>query len=855
MDRSFINANIAQIAAQLSTEEKIALLGAPSWWDTNKIERLNIPSIRMSDGPNGVRGSSHFKSSPAQQCIPCATALASSFDPEQVAKVGEFLAEEAKIKNATLLLAPTCNIQRSPLGGRSFESFSEDPYLSGTLAAAYVSGLQQNGVGATIKHFVANEQEKDRTSQDSVVSERALREVYLYPFMIAQRDAKPFAFMTSYNRLNGIHCSENPRLLQDILRREWGFDGLIMSDWYGTYGVDQPINAGLDLEMPGPPKWRTPTLINQLLSCKKLTTEVLTDRATQILSTVQKLARLSPEQVYSNGEEHTRELPEHRKAFCRQIAADGIVLLRNEKNILPLLPPGNSGSKLKVAVIGQHAKTTAISGGGSAALKPTYVASPWKGLNDTLPQGVELSYTVGGYAHKYLPTLEDMMKTEAGEPGWLIEFLAHDSKGEPTISVANTVLHDTRVKLNDFLPKGLTPEWSLKCCGIFTPDTTGPFEFGLTVAGRAKLFLNGKLLIDNWTTQRPGEWFYGQGSAEETATADLVAGKTVEVMVLYTNTRPPSQEEVNRSQPALMRGVRLGGCPLVEKNQGLSQAADLASKSDVAVVFVGLNSDWESEGFDRSSLSLPRDQDELISTVAKANPATVVVIQAGSAISMPWVNQVQAVLQTWYLGNEVGNAIADILYGTRNPSGKLPISFPVREQDIAAHLNFGGEYGVVHYREEVFVGYKHFDAKGIQPLFPFGWGLSYTTFELSDLKLQYSQPEGDNFSATVTLTVKNCGSRPGSEVVQIYVGLPKNPIVQHPEKQLRAFKKVKDLKSGSSVSIVMQLDKYALAYWHEPSSSWRADAGDYTVKVGTSSTELNQESTLRLEKAFIWTGI
>ncbi|KAG8855732.1 hypothetical protein FRB91_001846 [Serendipita sp. 411] len=852
MDRSFLHADVAELARKLTTEEKISLLGAPSWWDTNKVPRLNIPSIRMSDGPNGVRGNSHFKSTPAQ-CLPCATALAASFDPDQVTLLGKFIAEEAKLKTVVLLLAPTCNIQRSPLGGRSFESFSEDPTLSGTLASAYIRGLQDNGVGATIKHFIANEQEKDRTSQDSIISERALREVYLYPFMIAQRDAKPMAYMTSYNRLNGIHCSEHPRLLGDILRGEWKFDGLVMSDWYGTYGTDQPINAGLDLEMPGPARWRSPSLITHLLSCQKVTDDALTLRAASVLSTVQKLARLSPESVYSNNEEQSRDTPDDMKKFCRKVAADGIVLLKNSNNVLPV--SGKPGKKTKVAVIGPNANISVISGGGSAALKPTYAVTPWDGLVANAPNGVDLNYALGCYAHRYLPTLENSFKTASGEPGWLIEFFAHDSKGDPTILVDTIVLDDTRVKLNDFLPEGLTEEWSLKCTGLFTPESSGPFEFGLTVAGRAKMFLNGRMLIDNWTTQRPGEWFYGQGSMEETAVVDLKTGETVEVVVHYTNTPPPSAQKANRSQPALMRGVRLGGCPKVSAQGSIDQAVRVAKEADVVVVVVGLNSDWESEGFDRPSLTMPCNQDELIQAVAQANPFTVVVVQTGSAISMPWIDSVAGVLHCWYLGNETGNAIADVIYGTVNPSGKLPITFPVRDEDIAAHLNWGGEYGVVHYREDVFVGYKHFDARNISPLFPFGWGLSYTSFELSDLKVSTQSETKSPFAATVTVTVKNTGSLIGSEVVQLYIEYPPSPYVQHPMRQLRGFAKAKDLSPGESKTMTISLNKYAVSYWHEPSAQWKVETGEYTVSVGTSSRNLSHSTKLQVDTDFTWSGL
>ncbi|KDQ59402.1 glycoside hydrolase family 3 protein [Jaapia argillacea MUCL 33604] len=851
--RSFLDASIPSLVRKLRVDEKIQLLGAPNWWNTNEVDRLDIPGVRMSDGPNGVRGSSHFASTPAQ-CIPCATSLASTFDPELIHQVGAFLADETKIKSSVILLAPTCNIQRNPLGGRAFESFSEDPHLSGTMAAAYVNGLQGQGVAATIKHFVANDQEHERTAADSVLSERALREIYLYPFMLAQRDAKPYAFMTSYGRIDGIHCSENPRLLNDILRKEWGFDGLVMSDWYGTYGTGEALNAGLDLEMPGPPRWRTQTLVQHTLSAQKTTIPTLDARVSTLLAFVQKMARKNPEVVYGDGVERSRDSPEARK-FCRKVAGEGMVLLKNEGGLLPL----NSSKVKTLLIVGPNAQGRVISGGGSAALKPTYVVTPYEGLVKNAPEGIKIQYTVGCYAHKYLPTLENNLTTASGKPGWVCTFYNHDDQGNPIEKeIAQFTLQDTRIRLNDFLPEGLTPTWMIRLKGSLAFDKTAPYELGLTVAGRAKLWVDGKMTIDNWTKQKPGDFYYGQGTVEEKAVVDFTAGKGREIVVEYTNTFPPTTnedaEEKPNSQPALMRGVRLGGAEKIDPDQAIEEAAALAAKSDAVVCVVGLTPEWESEGFDRPTMDLPGRQDELIARLGKANPNTVVCIQAGSAVTMPWIGSVNGLVQAWYSGNEVGNALSDVLYGIVNPSGRLPLSLPVRYEDIAAHPNIRSENGKIHYREDLFVGYKHYQLKGIKPLFPFGFGLSYTTFSLSDLTISAPSSHDESFSVEVSVTVKNTGSVAGSEAVQLYITLPVVDVTT-PRLQLRAFAKAKDLSPGASAKVSMKLSKYAISFWDTPKGCWNAPVGKFGISVGTNSEDLVLHGEFALKQSFQWNGL
>lgn len=850
MSRSFLTADLVELVKELKTDEKIALLGAPNWWNTTAIPRLEIPSIRMSDGPNGVRGSSHFVSTPAQ-CLPCATSLASTFDVELVTNVGKLLAQETKVKSSVVLLAPTCNIQRSPLGGRAFESFSEDPHLSGTMAAAYVNGLQSEGVAATIKHFVANDQEHERTAADSVISDRALREIYLYPFMLSQKHAQPKAYMTSYGRIRGVHCSENAELLQGILREEWGFDGLVMSDWFGTYGVDEPLNAGLDLEMPGPPRWRTPLLVHHCLTSQKLLMPTLDERVLNILNFVQQQARRNPDIVYGDGKEGSRDSPETRR-FCRKLAADGIVLLKNQRALLPL----NSNRVRRVAVIGPNAKERVISGGGSAALKPTYVVTPLEGIQAGAYKGLTIDYEVGCYAHKYLPTLENNLVTPSGEPGWLCTFHSHNEDGGLSDPVATFILNDTRIKLNDFLPPGLTETWSLKLKGKLTVDNTGPFEFGLTVAGRAKLWINDELTIDNWTKQTPGDFFYGQGTIEEKATVELKAGQAVKVYVEYTNTLPPDDEgtETRSAQPALMRGVRLGGCKKIDPEEAIEAAVTLAEKCDAVIFIAGLTPEWESEGFDRPSLQLPGRQDEVITRIAEANPNTIVCIQAGSAVSMPWIDDVNGLLQVWYQGNEVGNAIADVLFGKVNPCGRLPLTLPVRMEDVPSYLNLRSEKGKIHYREDLFVGYKHYQARSIKPMFSFGYGLSYSRFSISNFMIIGAAVTTTSVGLKVTLNVRNEGQVAGSEVVQLYVSYPDIGLT-HPALQLKGFAKVHEVSPGTSRKVAMELDKYAFSYWDEKKAVWRVERGTYTLHIGFNCDHIVATEDFEIKKGFTWTGL
>ncbi|KAG8906251.1 hypothetical protein FRB99_007313 [Tulasnella sp. 403] len=855
----FAKADIEKVVEQLTTDEAISLIAGEGFWWTAAIPRLGIPSIKVSDGPNGVRGGHFFNGTPANCIAPsllllkCATALGATWDPDLITEIAaNLLAPETKQRASSVLLAPTCNIQRSPLGGRSFESFAEDPHLSGIMAAAFVNGLQSQGISSCIKHFVANDQEHERQGVSSEVSERALREVYLYPFMLAQKLSKPWAFMTSYGKLNGLHCSENPKLLKDILREEWKSDAMVMSDWFGVYSVTDSINASLDLEMPGVQKWRAHDKVNRSIQAQKTSVRTIKERAAKVLELVKKLCATTPDVIDGDGEEHWSHQNITDSALMRKVSANSIVLLKNEANVLPL----NAKSLKKVAIIGPNAKALVSSGGGSASLRTAYLITPYEGITAKLPEDVEVLYHEGCIGYRNLPVLDSQIMTESGESGWIATFHSHDENDKPLDEAVCTMhLTETNIFMSNSIPKGLTERWTMRLKGKLRPlAKPASWRFGLTAAGRAKFYLNGKMLIDNWTRQRRGEAFFMTGTVEETGDAQLEASREHELFVEFMNVRGPADGDEDETLLPGGPGVRLGGAEVLDPQVALSEAETIAKGAEVAIVVVGLNADWESEGYDRKTLALPGLTDELVSRIAKANPRTVVVCQSGSAIAMPWVSEVASLVQAWYGGNESGNAIADVLFGAVNPCGKLPLTFPKQLEDVPSFGHFGSENGKVFYSENLYVGYKGYQHRQIEPLFPFGFGLSYTTFSYDALTVSSPPVSSPNDTIHLAVTITNTGPVVGSEVVQVYVSLPRGPL-SHPANQLRGFTKLKDVAPGVSATVDIVLDRYAVSYWDDYLHCWKADRGRYTIKVGRSSAKFELETTVEVTKSFEWTGL
>ncbi|KAJ5737710.1 uncharacterized protein N7483_002835 [Penicillium malachiteum] len=828
------NADIEKLIKQLTQEEKISLLSGEDFWHTVPIPRLNIPSIRLSDGPNGVRGTHFFSSVPAA-CLPCGTAIGATFDRDLALEVGHLLAAEAKAKGAHVILGPTINIARGPLGGRGFESYSEDPYLSGILAGHYCKGLKERNVSATLKHFVCNDQEHERMAVNSIVTDRALREIYLLPFMIAIALGKPDAVMTAYNKVNGLHAAENPELLQSILRGEWGWDGLVMSDWFGTYSTSEAIKAGLDLEMPGPPRWRGGALAHAITS-NKISQNTLNDRVRAVLKLVQKASKSgipqrAPETQLNRAQD---------RGLLRKIASEAIVLLKNEENILPL------DKNRKVAVIGPNAKIAAYCGGGSAALNPYYTVTPFEGISNSAAAGVEFSQ--GVYAHQMLPLLGKRMCTEDGKTGFKLSIFNEPPSTSTRKPLEERHETDSMIIFMDYDHPDLQPIWYADAEGYFVPEESGVYDFGLTVHGTGKLFVDGKLVINNTDKQRAGSSFFGSGTLEEIASLELKAGQRYQILTQWacgkTSTfRVPGVVDFGHG------GFRIGACKQLSPQAGIEEAVRVAASMDQVILVAGLSGEWESEGEDRANMSLPPYTDELIERVLKVNPNTVIVMQSGTPVEMPWINDAKAVLHAWYGGNETGNGLADVVFGDVNPSAKLPLTFPRKVKDNPTFFNFRCEGGRVLYGEDVYVGYRYYDGLDIEPLFPFGHGLSYTSFTLSDLVLNR---ESENM-LQVNCKVRNTGSRRGAEVVQVYV-VAVSPPIRRPTKELKEFRKV-ILEAGSEQEISIPLDIVrATSFWDEKSDSWCSYEGTYKIMVGTSSRGEFLEGSVDVSETEYWSG-
>ncbi|KAK1639269.1 glycoside hydrolase superfamily [Colletotrichum phormii] len=856
--------DVEALLKQLTLEEKISLTAGVGWWHTATVERLGIKPIRLSDGPNGVRGTHFFDSTPSA-CLPCGTAIGATFDVELVQRLGRLLSDEAHAKGAHVLLGPTINTQRGPLGGRGFESYSEDPVLSGILAGNYVNGVQESGVSATLKHFVCNDLESERMAVNAIVTDRAMREIYLLPFMIAIEMGKPRAIMTAYNKVNGTHAAESKQVLQDILRDEWKWDGLVMSDWFGTYSTSEAIKAGLDLEMPGPSRWRAGALSHAIMSNKVKRSE-LDSAVRNVLKLVKQ--GLENTSIPPNAPETEANTPEHI-ALLREAAAKSLVLLKNDRSILPF------DKNKRIAVIGPNANIATYCGGGSAGLRAYNTVTPLEGVKSLASDVV---FSQGAYGHQSLPLLGKALETPNGKQKGFVLRIYNDPPPKDTASSADSrqpleerVLDDANIWFVDYENADLNPIWWAETEGTLVPERSGEWDFGLSVHGTGELFIDGKLVVSNVENQRLGSSFLGCGTVEETGTMHLEAGQSYRVLVRF-GCSATSKVKASGTVDFGQGGVRFSGCPKLEPAVATQEAVEVAKSVDQVVVCTGLSGEWESEGFDRTTMALPPGTDELVAAVLAANPNTAVVVQSGTPVSMPWIDQAGAVLHAWFGGNESGNSIADVLFGEVNPAGKLPLTMPRRVQDNPAALSFRSDNGRCLYSEDVYVGYRWYDTLDIEPLFPFGHGLSYTTFSVSDLEVSDASvhangnntitiQEADNL--LVRVKVANTGSRAGSEVVQVYVTpAARTPLtsttrdtITRPKKEMKGFAKVA-LEAGASATAEISLDVLrATSYWSEMEDCWRSDAGSYGILVGTSSRGAFLEKTVKVEKSRTWRGL
>ncbi|OLN90338.1 putative beta-glucosidase K [Colletotrichum chlorophyti] len=815
-------------------EEKISLLAGSDFWHSTSLPRYEVPAIKCTDGPNGVRGSRFFNPVPAL-CIPCGSGLGATWNPDLIEQAGQLLSKECEAKGAHVWLGPTVNIIRSPLNGRGFESFSEDPHLSGILAAAIIRGVQSRGTLAALKHFVANDQETEKMSVDVCMSERALREVYLMPFQITLRDSNPRVVMSSYNKVGGLHVSENPKILQDILRKEWGFDGLIMSDWYGTYSCEAALNAGVDIEMPGPSRYRAKEALAAVFS-GKVPLHVIDDRARKVLEFVNTAASARVEE-----EEIMRDVPEDRK-LNRQLAGESIVLLKNSAHMLPLDP----GQCEEIAVIGPNADLAAACGGGSASLRPYYTSSVLKGIQDALPSTAKIYHEPGVYGHILLPPFsQDNVCNDEGAPGVTIEVFNEPHTIKDREAFDRLTIPDTTYQLMDYTHPDKGETFFLSMRAHFIPEHTDTYEFGLATYGVGDLFINDELVIDNSTAQTPGGMFFGKGSSEKRATYAMQAGQRY---CLRVEAGSASTSKVTGGSLLAIPGgaCRLGGCRKIEPEEGIHRAVEMAKRCKYTFVVAGLNADLEKEGKDRETMDMPPHVDRLISAVLAIQPNAIIITQAGNPISMPWRHDASTMLHSWYGGNEAGNAVADVIFGHINPSGKLPMTFPARLEDNPAYLGFGSDNGKVIYSEDVFVGYRWYEARKVDVAFPFGHGLSYTAFEISSLEV---------IPTRVRFSIRNTGSTAGAEVVRLYIKYatkaPKSRF-SRPLRALVGFKKV-FLRPGETKFAELLIDNYSTAVWDERRNSWCCEKGTYIASIIAGTTEL--AGAFEIPKDVFWNGL
>jgi beta-glucosidase len=805
-----VERRVDSILNSMTLEEKLDLLGGVDGFFIRDVPRLNLPRLKMADGPVGVRNFG-----PATAFAGGVT-LTATWNPALAELVGTELGRDCRAKGVHFLLAPGVNINRAPMNGRNFEYFGEDPFLASRMAVGYIKGVQSQGVSATIKHFIANNSEFDRHNTDSVIDERAMREIYLPAFEAAVKEARVGAIMDSYNLTNGQHMSQNKYLLSEVVKKEWGFDGLIMSDWSGTYDGVEAANAGQDLEMPSGLHMNQETL-KPAIEQGKVSVATIDDKVRRILRTAVRFGWLDRDQTEVS---IPRFNPQGRQVALNA-AREGITLLKNESGLLPL-----SKSKIKsILVIGPDAFPAVPVGGGSAEVQPFAAISYLEGLSNYSGAAFQVYYDRGVLSYSDLANATNFTTSQTnGEPGLRAEYFENEElKGTPLI--ARTEQHvdfGTAARLL-FPEQTLSSRWT----GYYTPQDSGSYDIFVQttreVGGSYRLYVDDKLVLDNWTTL--------------TALADY------RTLRLEPRAHKIVLEQHGR---AFRRAVRLR-MGVVRAGKFVSDnAKKLAAGADVVVVAAGFDAESEAESADRT-FRLPLGQDELIKEMAAANKNTIVVMTSGGSVDMnPWLEQVPALVQAWYPGQEGGTAVAEILFGDVNPSGRLPVTFERRWEDNPVHDSYYPQAGTkrVVYKEGVFVGYRGYEHNRTKPFFPFGFGLSYTTFEYSNLLIKpVSQMEsGPHYE--VSFDVRNTGKREGAEVAQVYVGDTQTR-VPRPAKELKGFLKV-NLRAGETRRVSVMLDRRALSYYDVNAKQWRAEPGDFNVLVGRSSEQIELRGKLTL---------
>lgn len=802
-----VDTRVEDLLKRMTLEEKIDMLGGTGF-ATKPNERLGIPELRMTDGPLGVR----IDKSTA---FPSGINLAATWNPTLVENVGHALGREVKAFDAHVLLAPCVNIARIPNGGRNFESYGEDPYLAARMTVPYIKGLQAEGVAATVKHFAANNQEHERMFVDAQISERALNEIYLPAFKVAVQEANVLCVMNAYNKINGPFASENDYLLKDKLKNEWGFTGMVMSDWGAVHSSIPTAKGSMDLEMPDG-KYLNKDSLWTAIQKGEVKESIIDEKVRRTLRTIFRLGlfeKPSLKDDYKAGTNENREA-----AFLA--AREGIVLLKNEENILPL----NFSNYKSVAVIGPNAAKARTGGGGSSQVDPLEAPSPLEILKKNFGSKIQIKYAQGVRLDgESIPVPSKYLSTEDGEEGLRGEYFNNmELKGNPAYTRVDKELYfdwggDSPFKNEKWKEDIFSVRWT----GKVKAPMTGNFIFDLISDDGVRFWLDDKLVIDHWTDHAPESREYE---------VQLTAGKEYKVKIEFYE---------NGGGAVCKFGWTLPG------EDPMIAAVKAAKTSQVVLLFVGTSNAYESEGFDRPDLILPKNQDELISKVAEVNKNVIVVLNVGSPVLMDkWLGKVKGVVCAWFGGQEMSYAISDILSGKFNPSGKLPVTFPKRWEDCSAFSSYKKVDSVTKYTDGIFVGYRHFEHNKIEPLFPFGFGLSYTKFAYANLKLSAKEMD-QNEKLTVTFDVKNTGKVDGSEIPQLYIRDVKSSVAR-PVKELKGFSKI-FLKAGESGTVALTVDKSALSFFDEKSKSFIAEPGEFEILIGSSSQkiELNDKFVLK----------
>ena len=808
-----VESRVDDLLSRMTLAEKIEQLGGNGFITLNN-SRLGIPGFQMADGPAGIRQdtSLHF---------PCGIALASSWDTVLLNKVGKALAVEARSRGINIILAPLINMARIPQGGRNFENFGEDPFLVSRMAVSFINGMQSEKVMACAKSFVCNDQEWNRFKLNTIVDEQALNEIYLYPFRAAVCEAKVGTIMTAYNKVNGIFSSENQYLLTEILRKQWGFKGMVMSDWGAMKSTFGSITGICNLEMPNAGQYH-PEQIHALLNSGKISLADIDNAVRPILYTKIVLGLL-------DSDYDPKHLPTIDRPLLNKVTLDAahksIVLLRNANNDLPLkISPG-----LKVAIIGELAKNTPTGGGGSGSVRSIYKVNAWDALLKKFDQNVDVTYAQGYDLSQEFCAIpsSNLLTPDGTKHGLQAEYFNnYTMKGKPLKIVVDSVLNFKWE--NDNLPipsKSWDSPFSARWRGKLVADVSGIYYLDLCTTSGGRLYINNRLCIDDM-------------AMHPTYTASneisLIKGQPVNIIVEYPNLW---------GKPEVRLGWRLKSNVIAAAAAIREKAVNLASKSDVVLLFAGIDSNIEFEGIDRPlDLNLPAFQNELIESVAAVNKKTIVILSGGTPIAMSrWAEKCSAILETWYLGQEAGNAIADVLLGLYNPSGRLATTIPYSASDLPMLDVSNPDDPIARYSEGLFIGYRYIDKYGTHALYPFGHGLSYTSFTFTNLTV--SIPNDSVFIASVSVT--NTGKLEGTETVQLYVKLPVS-LENSPLKELKAFGQVL-LKPGETKQVLLPFKKEQLKYFDKYKHQWCLQPGKIVIMAGASAGVIRLSYTIEVK--------